>query len=150
MVWYFHLFKNFPLFVVIHTRALAVNEAEVDFFFSWNSLDFSMIKWMWSKWFPDLQLFRIYQQNKNTDGGFRTAKYPVCDAGNLDCVKVCVSNVAVGPQVSHPSGQLGPPEAATEAVTCGCSCSVAGSVQAEVKAGRGLDESGSQEHHGHC
>ena len=33
MVWYFHLFKNFPLFVVIHTRALAVNEAEVDFFF---------------------------------------------------------------------------------------------------------------------
>ena len=58
-----------------------------------------MIKWMWSKWFTDLQLFRIYQQNKNTEAGFRTAKYPKCDAGNLDHVKVCLSNVAVGTQV---------------------------------------------------
>ena len=34
MVWYFHLFKNFPQFVVIHTVKgfSVVNEAEVDVF----------------------------------------------------------------------------------------------------------------------
>ena len=34
MVWYSHLFKNFPQFVVIHTvkRFSIVNEAEVDVF----------------------------------------------------------------------------------------------------------------------
>ena len=34
MVWYSHLFKNFPQFVVIHTVKgfSAVNEAEVDLF----------------------------------------------------------------------------------------------------------------------
>ena len=34
MVWYFHLFKNFPQFVVIHTVKDfgVVNEAEVDVF----------------------------------------------------------------------------------------------------------------------
>ena len=34
MVWYFHLFKNFPKFVVIYTVEgfSAVNEAEVDVF----------------------------------------------------------------------------------------------------------------------
>ena len=34
MVWYSHLFKNFPQFVVIHTdkRFSAVNEAEIDGF----------------------------------------------------------------------------------------------------------------------
>ena len=34
MVWYSHLFKNFPLFVVIHTvkSFSIVNEAEVDVF----------------------------------------------------------------------------------------------------------------------
>ena len=33
-VWYFHLFKNFPQFVVIHIIKCfcLVNEAEVDFF----------------------------------------------------------------------------------------------------------------------
>ena len=32
MIWYFHLFKNFPQFVVIHTVKgfSIVNEAEVD------------------------------------------------------------------------------------------------------------------------
>ena len=46
MVWYSHLFQNFPQFVVIHTVKSfgVVNEAEVDFF--WNSLAFSMIQWM--------------------------------------------------------------------------------------------------------
>ena len=34
MVWYYHLFKNFPQFVVIHTVKgfSIVNEAEVDVF----------------------------------------------------------------------------------------------------------------------
>ena len=34
MVWYYHLFKNFPPFVVIHTveSFSVVNEAEVDVF----------------------------------------------------------------------------------------------------------------------
>ena len=32
MVWYSHLFKNFPWFVVIHTVKGIVNKAEVDVF----------------------------------------------------------------------------------------------------------------------
>ena len=46
MVWYSHLFKNFPQFVVIHAIKgySVVNEAEVDFFF--NSLAFSIMQWM--------------------------------------------------------------------------------------------------------
>ena len=46
MVWYFHFFKNFPQFVVIHiVKGFGiVNEAEVDFFF--NFLAFSMILWI--------------------------------------------------------------------------------------------------------
>ena len=40
-MWYSHLLKNFPQFVVAHTLKgfRLVNEAEVDFFF-WNSLAF--------------------------------------------------------------------------------------------------------------
>ena len=34
VVWYSHLFKNFPQFVVIHTVKGVVSEAEVDVFFS--------------------------------------------------------------------------------------------------------------------
>ena len=47
-----HLFQNFPQFFVIHTVKGfgVVNKAEVDFF-SWNSLAFSMIKWMLEIWF---------------------------------------------------------------------------------------------------
>ena len=43
MVWYPHLFKRFPQFVVIHTVKgfRVVNKAEVDVF-SWNSLAFSI------------------------------------------------------------------------------------------------------------
>ena len=46
VVWYSHLFKNFPQFIVIHTvkGVSKVNEAEVDVF--WNSLAFSMIQEM--------------------------------------------------------------------------------------------------------
>ena len=39
MVWYFHLFQNFPQFIVIHTLKgfEIVNKAEIDIFleFSW-------------------------------------------------------------------------------------------------------------------
>ena len=47
MVWFSHLFKNVPQFVVIYTAKgfCVVNEAEVDVIF-WNSLAFSMIQQM--------------------------------------------------------------------------------------------------------
>ena len=43
MVWYSHLFQNFPQFIVIHTvnGFSVINEVEVDSFF-WNSLAFQM------------------------------------------------------------------------------------------------------------
>ena len=46
VVWYSHLFQNFPQFVVIHTvKGFGiVNKAEVDIF--WNSLAFAMIQRM--------------------------------------------------------------------------------------------------------
>ena len=46
VVWYSHLLKNFPQFVVIHTVKgfRIVNEAEVVFF--WNSHAFSTIQQM--------------------------------------------------------------------------------------------------------
>ena len=47
MVWYSHLFQNFPQFIVIHTvKGFGiVDKAEIDVFF-WNSLAFSMIQRM--------------------------------------------------------------------------------------------------------
>ena len=46
MIWYSHLLKNFPQFVVIHTVKGfgTVNKAEVDVF--WNSFAFMMIQRM--------------------------------------------------------------------------------------------------------
>ena len=46
VVWYTHLFQNFPQFVVIHTVKGfgVVNKAEVDVF--WNSLAFWMTQQM--------------------------------------------------------------------------------------------------------
>ena len=46
VVWYSHLFENFPQFVVIHTVKGfgVVNKAKVDV--SWNSLAFSRIQRM--------------------------------------------------------------------------------------------------------
>ena len=46
VVWYSHLFKNFPQFVVIHTVKgfSVVNKAEVNVF--WNYLAFAMIQRM--------------------------------------------------------------------------------------------------------
>ena len=49
MVWYSHLLKNFPQFVVIHTvKDFGVVEAEVDVF--WNFLAFLMIQRMLVIW----------------------------------------------------------------------------------------------------
>ena len=50
VVWYSHLIKNFPQFIVIHTVKVfsIVNEAEVDVF--WDSLAYSVIKWMLAIW----------------------------------------------------------------------------------------------------
>ena len=47
VVWYSHLFQDFPQFIVIHTvKGFGiVNKAEIDVFF-WNSLGFSMIQRM--------------------------------------------------------------------------------------------------------
>ena len=52
VVWYSHIFKNFPQFVVIHTVKgfSIVSETEVMFF--WNSLAFSMIQWMFDLLVP--------------------------------------------------------------------------------------------------
>ena len=45
VVWYSHVFKNFPQFAVIHTVKVfgKGDETEVDVFF-WDSLPFSMIQ----------------------------------------------------------------------------------------------------------
>ena len=45
VIWYSHLLKNFPQFVVIHIVKdfVIVNKAEVDVFLE---LSFSMIQWM--------------------------------------------------------------------------------------------------------
>ena len=46
VVWYSHLFQNFPQFIVIHTVKCfgIVNKAEIDVFL--DSLAFSMIQWI--------------------------------------------------------------------------------------------------------
>ena len=50
VVWYAHLFQNFPQFIVIHTAKSfgIVNKAEADFF--WNSLAFLMIQQIMGIW----------------------------------------------------------------------------------------------------
>ena len=50
VVWYSHLFQNFPQFIVIHTVEGfgIVNKAEIDVF--WNSLAFSMIQRILAIW----------------------------------------------------------------------------------------------------
>ena len=51
VVWYSHLFQNFPQFIVIHkvTGFDIANKAEIDVFF-WKSLAFSMIQWTLAIW----------------------------------------------------------------------------------------------------
>ena len=48
MVWYSHLFKSFPQFIMIHTvKDFGIaDETEVDFFFFFNPLAFCMIQRM--------------------------------------------------------------------------------------------------------
>ena len=50
VVWYSHLFQNFPQFILMHTVKgfSIVNKAEIDVF--WNSLAFSMIQRMLAIW----------------------------------------------------------------------------------------------------
>ena len=50
VVWYSHLLKNFPQFVVIHTVKGfgVVNKAEIGVF--WNSLAFLMTQWILAIW----------------------------------------------------------------------------------------------------
>ena len=51
VVWYSHLFKNFPQFVMIHTKTLAHSMKSM---FFWNSPAFSMISneyWQLDLWF---------------------------------------------------------------------------------------------------
>ena len=50
MVWYSHLFQNFPQFVMIHiVKGFGiVNKAEIDVF--WNSIAFSIIQRMLAIW----------------------------------------------------------------------------------------------------
>ena len=51
VVWYSHLFKNVPQFVVIHTvEVLAHSQYNRNRLFFWNSLAFSMIQWMLAIW----------------------------------------------------------------------------------------------------
>ena len=57
VVWFSHLFQNFPQFIVIHTvKGFGIiNKAETDVF--WNSLAFSMIWQMLAIWPMVPQLF---------------------------------------------------------------------------------------------
>ena len=50
VLWYSHLFQNFPQFVVIHTVKGfdIVNEAEVDKHLLLKFSYFSMIQWIWA------------------------------------------------------------------------------------------------------
>ena len=68
MVWYSHLFKNFPQFVVIHTVGGfgAISKAEVDIFL--NSLAFLMIQQMLAIYLWFLCLFQIQLEHLEVDG----------------------------------------------------------------------------------
>ena len=59
VVWYFHLFKNFPEFVVIHTVKgfSIVNEGEVDVFLEFSCFFYDHRYWQFDLWF--LCLFKI-------------------------------------------------------------------------------------------
>jgi len=48
VLWYSHLFKNFPQYAVIHTvKSLTLSVKKM---FIWNSLTLSMIQWMLAIW----------------------------------------------------------------------------------------------------
>ena len=56
VVWYSHLFKNFPQFVVIHTVKdfCIVNKAEIDVFLEFLHFQWSNQCWQFDLWFPCL------------------------------------------------------------------------------------------------
>ena len=61
VVWYFHIFNNFPQFVLIHTvrSFIVVNEAEVDVFLEFSCFFYVAIGcWQVDLWF----LFLFYIQ----------------------------------------------------------------------------------------
>ena len=60
VVWYFHLFQNFPQFAVIHTvKGFGiVNKAELDFFFSGLIL---LFQWSYGFWEFDLWFLCLFQ-----------------------------------------------------------------------------------------
>ena len=53
MVWYSHLLKNFPQFVVIHTVKgfSVVNEAEIDVFLKLCCFFYEPMDWQFDLWF---------------------------------------------------------------------------------------------------
>ena len=65
MVWYSHLLKNFPQFVVIHTvnGFSVINEVEADSFF-WNSLAFQMRLYKKKKKNPTDAIRKLLEFNK--------------------------------------------------------------------------------------
>ena len=68
MVWYSHLFKNFPQFVVIHTVKGfgVVNKAKVDVFLEISCLITVLIGWITSQVFSrvEVQTKTIYIQSQ--------------------------------------------------------------------------------------
>ena len=86
MVWYFHLFKNFLQFVVIHTVKgfSVVNEAEVDVFlelshFFWASLVAQLVKnppAMWETWVQSLGWEDPLEKGKATHSSILAWRIP--------------------------------------------------------------------------
>ena len=60
MVWYSHLSKNFPQFVVIHTvKTSTVNETEVDVFLEFSCVLFNEC-WNFDIWFSACSQSSLY------------------------------------------------------------------------------------------
>ena len=81
VVWYFHLFKNFPQFVVIHRVKgfSVVNETELDVF-----LDGYIYIIITGKYIPRIIYNYVYE---NMDfPGVSVSKESACNAGNLSSI----------------------------------------------------------------
>ena len=50
VVWYSHLFQNFPQFIVIHTVKALAYSIQQKYIFSWNYLAFLMVQQMLAIW----------------------------------------------------------------------------------------------------
>ena len=90
VVWYSHLFQNFPQFVVIHTVKDfgVVNKAEIDVFLKLSCFVlffFLIIQWMLAIW----SLVPLPSLIKNLKKGFLCAsagKKSICNVGDLDSI----------------------------------------------------------------